>query len=209
MSVPTGTPETSIVGPLPYLILEVAVDDRPPLELDQLDEGTQPTAHRLQHRRRDVLPILVRLQLQDQRQLRRHHWHVLQLLEQAGDRSTIFLRKAVEPMIRAQQRKLRAKDQEIELLGVEIIIGEARRQPGDLVDQVGPDHRVVRLSQAALLAHSSRRNEPLRPDDEIVEAHRGDLVMQAAAVSLAQRPQRLVLPSLLVDLADQFDALDE
>ena len=128
ISVPTGTPATSIARPRPDLILEVAVDDRPPLELDQLDEGAKPAAHRLQHRRRDVLPVFVGLQLQDQRQAPPPPSACSAALRAGRRCSTIFFCKAGEPMAAAQKRKLRAKDQEIELLGVEVVVDQAGRQ---------------------------------------------------------------------------------
>jgi hypothetical protein len=61
------------------------------------------------------------LQLQDQGKLRCDHWHVLECLQQAGNADNL-LAEAAEFVIRAQERKLRAEDEQIELLGVDVFV---------------------------------------------------------------------------------------
>jgi hypothetical protein len=49
----------------------------------------------------------------------------------------------------------------------------------------------------------------LRAHEEVVEAHSGDLVAQPTCRVLPQRLERFVLPSPLVELADQLHAFHE
>ena len=123
MSVPTGTPANLDRVPCPDLVLEIRIHDRALFVFDQLDEAAQPAPHRLQHRDGDVLPVLVRLQLQDQRQFGCDHGDVLELLQQAGDRNDLFA-QTLKRMIGAQQCELGPKEQKVELLRVEIVIGK-------------------------------------------------------------------------------------
>ncbi len=69
----------------------------------------QPAPHGLQHGYGDILPILVRLQLEDELQFRRDHRDILELLEQARDRNDL-LAQTLKRMIRSQQCQLRPED---------------------------------------------------------------------------------------------------
>ena len=76
-------------------------------------------------------------------------------------------------MIRAQQGKLRPKDQEIELLGIKVIIDQARWQPCDLMNEVGlivecqafpcGSMRIVLDEKASAVARGNCRGSSLPP----------------------------------------------
>ena len=110
-------------------------------------------------------------------------------------------------MIGAQQRELGPKQQKIELLRVEVVVGKPRRQPGDLIYQF----RFIRVAEAlpGRFIRIVLDEEPLRPHDEIVQAHRRNLFMETSCRVSTHGLQLLVLPCPLVDLADELDPLHE
>jgi hypothetical protein len=134
----------------PEIVLEIGVDRRPAPYFDQLDEVAQPAAHRLEHRHGDVLPVEVGLDLLDQFQFPLDHRHVGNLFQQAGDVADLGA-QAVERVVRAQQRKLRPKNEKVEFLGGKIVVHDARRQPGHFVAQF----RLTRSGRNALNAFTA------------------------------------------------------
>ena len=70
-----------------------------------------------------------------------------------------------------------------------------RKQKADVaLREIPPTHR-----------HRENDKKPLRPDDEIVQAHRRDFFVEPRRRIAPHGFQLLVLPFPLVDLADELD----
>jgi hypothetical protein len=83
------------------LVFEIGVDDRPTLDLNQLDQRAQSATNRFEGWAGDVLPELLGLNFKDQLQFLRDHWYVGNFLKQTSDGDNLVT-KACESRFGAQ-----------------------------------------------------------------------------------------------------------
>ena len=165
------------------LVLEVGVDDRPALDLDQLDQRAQPAANGFQHRSGDVLPKIVGLNLEDQLQFLRDHRHIGDFLEQPGDGDDLVAKAAKAGSARKSAscvRRIRRSNSFAARSSSSSALGSPATCSMSSSLSFAPSFDQISLFSEFLDVAA------LRPDDEIVDAHRQNFVAQPVGDIAAQ-----------------------
>jgi hypothetical protein len=154
----------------PHLVLEVGKHDPALLLLNELGQIAKPTPHKLQHRNGHVDPPLVGLNFLDESHLGANHRDGRLLLEQAGD-GLDPVAKTLEARRGPEQAQLQVEDQEIEPLRFFGLGVQLRRETGHALSQLA--HVRAGQGRPGFAFGVSLHQPPLRPDEEVVEVHRG------------------------------------